>query len=84
MKDKLYDKLIEVVEKASFHPHYKRTVELAELYSKLISGKDIDTLLKQFVRREDDKLFEQRVNLTQATTPLRTVYSVDISVKFCP
>lgn len=68
-KEQLRLKLIEVVETAAFHPHYQRTVDLAELYSKLISGKNIDTLLKQFVRREDTAMFEQRVRLTQETTP---------------
>lgn len=69
IKDDLKSKLIEVVEKGLFHANYKRTVDLAELYSQLISGKDINCLLKQFVRREDDEMFKQRVILTQETVP---------------
>jgi hypothetical protein len=72
-KQQLIHKLLEIVKlhshEAQQHEHYQRTVDLAVLYSQIISGKDIDDLLKQFVRREDDIMFEQRVNLTQQTTP---------------
>jgi hypothetical protein len=72
-KEQLIEKLLEIIKlhtpEAQQHEHYQRTVDLAVLYSQIISGKDIDKLLKQFVRREDDTMFEQRVNLTQQTTP---------------
>lgn len=69
MEEILKQLLIDTIKGRLRHPNYERTVELARLYSKIISGKDIDTLLKQFVRREDAVMFEQRVNLTQQITP---------------
>lgn len=51
------------------HPDYDHVVQLSEWYRKVITGKDIDTLLRQFVRREDATMFEQRKNLTVAITP---------------
>lgn len=69
MKINLRDTLIETITNKTYHANYERTVYLADLYSKIISGKDINALLKQFVRREDAVMFEQRVNLTQQITP---------------
>jgi len=51
------------------HADYKRVCELAKLYKQLITGEDIDSLLRQFTRREDDALFTQRKALTQVITP---------------
>jgi hypothetical protein len=51
------------------HEDYNRTVERAELYYKLITGDGINSLLRQFVRRETPEMFEQRERLTQAITP---------------
>ena len=51
------------------HQDYRHVCELRELYMKLISGKDVNSLLQQFVRREDPELFKQRCRLTQAITP---------------
>ena len=50
------------------HKHYERTVELAELYMKLVTGKDINTLMRQFVRRESKAEFKQRSDITQHIT----------------
>src|SRR5690606_3101016 len=61
--------LFDTIRLKKFHPNYERTVHLADLYSKIISGKNINDLLKQFVRREDAVMFEQRVTLTQQITP---------------
>lgn len=38
---------------------------LAKKYRQYVAGEDLDSLLRQFVRREDEKLFEQRVKLTK-------------------
>lgn len=51
------------------HPDYSHVVELSDWYRKVITGKNIDTLLRRFVRREDEIMFEQRKNLTVAITP---------------
>lgn len=51
------------------HKHYTRTIELAKLYRQLITGEDQESLLIQFVRREDAEMFAQRKALTQSITP---------------
>ena len=51
------------------HKHYDRTVALADLYKKLITGEHIASLLHRFTPREDKEQFEQRVRLTQLVTP---------------
>ena len=50
------------------HKYYARTVKLADLYMKLVSGEDMDSLMRQFVKREDDELFKQRKEITQHIT----------------
>lgn len=70
--DSLKEKLFEIASlkpELQYHKNYDRTVNLAKEYSQLISGKDIDVLLKQFVRRESEEMFEQRKRLTQQITP---------------
>lgn len=64
-----YALLIKTVIKKLQHKHYDRVTHLADLYTKLITGNKIEELLKRFVRREDDALFEQRKELTHAITP---------------
>lgn len=58
-------RIVEVIHKDARHVWYQRTVELSRLYRKLVTGDDLDSLLKPFVRREDDASFKQRVDLTQ-------------------
>lgn len=53
----------------SKHRDYDRVVKLQSLYHKLITGEGIESLLQQFNRREDEVMFKQRVNITQAITP---------------
>jgi hypothetical protein len=50
------------------HQDYSHTVELAELYHKVITGDKIETLIKKFAQREDETMFQQRVNITQSIT----------------
>jgi hypothetical protein len=66
------DLLISIILQGKRHDNYKRTCDLAEKYYKLITGDGIDTLLKRFVRREDDMMFKQRVELTKQITPAVT------------
>ena len=61
----LLELLIQQIKKDLRHEYYHRTVKKAVLYKQLSSGEDSYKLLKQFVRREDDQLFKQRVQLTQ-------------------
>lgn len=51
------------------HADYDRVVKLADEYRKLFTGEDIDTLLRQFARREDKAMFEQRKALYQSVMP---------------
>jgi hypothetical protein len=51
------------------HRDYQRTVDLADVYRRYITGMGIEKLLKQFVRREDKTMFEQRVSITRSVTP---------------
>jgi hypothetical protein len=51
------------------HKDYEHVVDLANTYRIFITGKGIDKKLIRYVRREDKALFEQRVQLTQTTTP---------------
>lgn len=57
------------IEKDLKHPFYQRTVDLAELYRKYITGKDLDSELIQFNPRENNEAFEQRKRLSSLTTP---------------
>lgn len=59
----------DLIEKNKLHQDYAHTVEIADKLKKMITGKDIDSLLRQFVSREDEKMFAQRVRLTKSITP---------------
>lgn len=54
------------------HEYYVRCCELADKYKALITGENIESLLRRFVRREDDEAFAQRIDLTIAITPAVT------------
>lgn len=60
------------------HEYYERTVEKAELYNKLVTGEEMDTLLKQFARRESAELFKQRVDITQHIVTTVTSNVIDV------
>jgi hypothetical protein len=64
-----WQKLSETITDDYTHPHYARTVELAENYKILITGEGADKLLHQFSPREEPDMFEQRCRLTQIITP---------------
>src|SRR5690606_34355006 len=51
------------------HQDYERVVNLAKKYKQLITGEGIENQLRQFVRREDKDLFEQRKLITKQITP---------------
>lgn len=52
--------------------NYDRVCKLAVQYKALKTGENAEVLLKQFIRREDDEAFEQRLNLTILITPAVT------------
>lgn len=51
------------------HQDYDRVTKLADLYQKLFTGENIDTLLRQFTKREDQDMFDQRKRLFQSVMP---------------
>lgn len=51
------------------NPNYDRVCELADEYKALMTGENAELLLTQFVKREDDEAFQQRLNLTILITP---------------
>lgn len=57
------------IEKEIRHADYFRTVTLSDLYKKIITGKDIESLLIQFNPREDEAAFNQRKRISKITTP---------------
>lgn len=58
-----------LIQSGTTHQDYKRTVDHARDYLAFISGEGLDAMLKQFVPRESEIMFNQRVALTQAITP---------------
>ena len=71
-------RVVEIIHKDARHEWYNRTVELSELYRKLVTGDGLDSLLKPFVRREDDASFQQRVALTQHVVTTVTENIMDV------
>lgn len=61
--------LKKVIQNDLRHKDYKRVCDIADEYTKYVTGSDIGTLLKQFTPRESDDLFKQRVKITSLTTP---------------
>jgi hypothetical protein len=61
--------LIEVIEKRIRHRYYDRVCEHADLMRRLITGEGAEDILYQFVKRETEEDFQQRVMLTQIITP---------------
>lgn len=63
------DILVKTIAGKLRHKDYDRVISLAKKYKQLITGEGIDELLRQFVRREDNDLFEQRKQITKQITP---------------
>lgn len=61
--------LINTIEKNLTNSFYQYTVDYAKELRQHITGDNIDELLRQFVRREDDAMFAQRKMLTQLINP---------------
>lgn len=58
-----------LIDKEEKHSDYTRTVDLADKYRAMITGAGIDEQLLQFIQREDDAMFDQRVRITKTVTP---------------
>lgn len=68
-EEQAFELLVENVTYDHKHQDYERVTELRTLYRQLITGDEVNDLLKQFVRRESDVAFKQREALTIAITP---------------
>lgn len=68
------------------HKWYDRTVKNAKLYTQLSTGEGSDELLKQFVMRENDKMFEQRKLLTQQihSSVVKTLSDINFKIPRSP
>lgn len=61
--------LKDTISKKIKHRDYDRVTQLADEYTKFVTGVDIQSLLRQFTPRENDPAFEQRKRISQAVTP---------------
>lgn len=64
----LLNTLGQIISRDERHRDYKRVCDLAALYRQLLTGENMDSLMRRFDRREDDELFEQRKRITQHIT----------------
>lgn len=82
-----YQKLvIDSIKNKTTHKWYDRVVKKSILYTQLSTGEDSDKLLKRFVRREDETMFEQRVGLTHEITSaiIKTLSDVNYKIPRSP
>ena len=80
-KDFLLTKLADTIRRNEKHIDYDRVVELNTLYTQLITGENMDSLLKQFTPRESPELFRQRMRITQHITKTVSQNIMDIYQK---
>lgn len=62
-------KALELAKTENAHPNLKKVSELSKEYLAHITGENISDYLKQFVVREEAKMFEQRKQLTVSISP---------------
>jgi len=60
--------MVDIIGKDKRHRDYKRVCDMADKMKMLITGEDMESLMRQFDRRESKKQFEQRVDITQHIT----------------
>lgn len=63
--DNILERFFQVVAKGLRHKYYAYTLEKNREYMALVAGVGLDKMLKQYVRRENKELFNQRVAITQ-------------------
>jgi len=74
------DQLLQVA-KNYRHLNYSQTVTYAKELHQIITGKDLNLLLKQFIPNEDDDTFAQRKRITYHTTPSISNALIDAYMK---
>jgi len=60
--------LLTVINEDIRHKYYARVCDLKRLYTALITGEDMEYLLRKFDRHESDEMFKQRRRITQHIT----------------
>lgn len=68
--------LTETIQKNLTHQDYSRVTQLAEEYFDIFTGQNLGKYLKRIVKREDEAMFKQRMELYQSTIP-STVENLD-------
>ncbi len=66
--EQMIERLGLVISRDEKHVDYERVCEKSTLYRKLMTGEDMDDLMRQFDRREDATAFDQRKRITQHIT----------------
>jgi len=77
----LKKRLGEIIRRDERNIDYKRVNALHKLYKQLVTGEEMDELLKQFTPRESREMFEQRVRITQHVTKTVSQNVMDIFYK---
>ena len=67
-KEQAVEFLSAVIKGKKRHVDYDRVVEMAKKMKSLITGEDMDSLMRKFDRRESEEQFEQRKQITQHIT----------------
>lgn len=67
-EEQILKRLEEVAERKVRHIDYTYTCDLARDYLAFVTGKGLDKMLKQFVRRESEAAFKQRQDITTFVT----------------
>lgn len=60
---------IKLISDGTTHKDYTRVTKMSDRLKAMITGEGVDLLLRKFAKREDDELFKQRQDITEATTP---------------
>lgn len=68
--DQLLRQFKAIIAEKIYHPHYARTVEIAEFAYRVMTGRDQDELVTSVRRRETAAEEDQRIRLTNTLTPI--------------
>ena len=68
IKDAIH-RLSNTIKSGYVHQDYIRVTELANEYSRLITGVGIGKMLRRIVKREDEEAFKQRLEITETVLP---------------
>ena len=66
--DYLLDTLVSIIEDNVTHQNYKRVCDLKRKYTALITGEDMEYLMRRFDKHESDDMFSQRKRITSHIT----------------